>query len=278
MLIPGSNSRRQGSTELCGSAGRFWHERVSTIWSALPTTSKAFVATSQNNPVVAGLCGRPQSTYYWCRHSSAGITAGVPPAGTQVSQRTDGTLDRVPDYHGKIIMADPKKIENAIRRVRNQKSFIQELLIDALGWDIDQRAEDVEDISFEWSAEELRANDLDKHVVDGTIRQIRPFKGNPWGIFILDFRNPDVFATGRGMTGTLRNVLRGLVPSKKKRSTLASFRNENLLFICNHDYKHYRFAHFKSPPRQEQPGQDRTAWPRSAGVRATRSARCASTT
>jgi hypothetical protein len=149
-------------------------------------------------------------------------------------------------------MADPEKIENAIRRVRNQKSFIQELLIDALGWNIDERAEDVEEISFEWSAEELRANDLDKHIVDGTIRQIRPFKGNPWGIFILEFRNPDVFVTGRGMTGTLRSVLRGLVPSKKKRSSLASFRNENLLFICNHDYKHYRFAHFKTPDKDGQ--------------------------
>jgi type I restriction-modification system DNA methylase subunit len=149
-------------------------------------------------------------------------------------------------------MADPKKIENAIRRVHNQKSFIQELLIDALGWDIDQRAEDVEEISFEWSAEELRANELDKHLVDGTIRQIRPFKGNPWGIFILEFRNPDVFATGRGMTGPLRNVLRGLVPSKRKRSDLKSFNNENLLFICNHDYKHYRFAHFKTPEKNGQ--------------------------
>ncbi|NLX97834.1 MAG: hypothetical protein GXY83_16850 [Rhodopirellula sp.] len=146
-------------------------------------------------------------------------------------------------------MADPRKIEAAVKSVHNQKAFIQDLLIDALGWDIDERAEDVEDISFEWSAEELRANDLDKHIVDGTIRQIRPLKGNPWGIFILEFRNPDVFATGRGMTGTLRKVLRGLVPSKKKRSSLASFRNENLLFICNHDYKHYRFAHFKTPDK-----------------------------
>ncbi len=71
-------------------------------------------------------------------------------------------------------MADPRKIENAIKRVRNQKAFIQELLIDALGWDIDERAEDVEDISFEWSAEELRTEGLDKHIVDGTIRQIGP--------------------------------------------------------------------------------------------------------
>ncbi len=143
-------------------------------------------------------------------------------------------------------MADPRKIEAAVKRVRNQKAFIQDLLIDALGWDIEERAEDLEEISFEWSAEELRADGLDKHIVDGTIRQIRPFKGNPWGIFILEFRNPDVFATGRGMTGTLRKVLRGLVPSKKKRSSLASFNRENLLFICNHDYQHYRFAHFKT--------------------------------
>ena len=61
-----------------------------------------------------------------------------------------------------------------------------------------------------------------------------------------------MFATGRGMTGTLRKVLRGLVPSKKKRSSLASFGNENLLFICNHDYRHYRFAHFKIPEKDGQ--------------------------
>ncbi len=44
-------------------------------------------------------------------------------------------------------MADPKKIENGIQRVRNQKAFIQELLIDAPGWDINQRAEDVEKVA-----------------------------------------------------------------------------------------------------------------------------------
>ena len=28
--------------------------------------------------------------------------------------------------------------------------------------------------------------------------------------------------------------------------------NENLLFICNHDYKHFRFAHFKTPDKRHQ--------------------------
>ncbi len=143
-------------------------------------------------------------------------------------------------------MADAKKIESAIRRVRNQKAFIEDLLIDALGWDIDQQAAGVEKIGCERSAAELRAEGLEEHLVEGTIRQIRLSKGSPWGIFLLDFKNPDAFLAGRGTTGTLRNVLRWLVPSRRKRSTLAAFRNENLLFICNHDYQHYRFAHFRT--------------------------------
>ncbi len=149
-------------------------------------------------------------------------------------------------------MADPARIESAVKCARDQRAFIQDLLIDALGWDIDEQAEDIEEISFEWSADELRAEGLAKHLVDGTIRQIRPMAGNPWGIFILEFNRPDVFATGRGMTGPLRKVLRGLVPSKKKKSSLASFSRENLLFICNHDYQHYRFVHFKTPEQDSQ--------------------------
>jgi len=149
-------------------------------------------------------------------------------------------------------MADAKKIENAIRRAHDQKSFLQELLIRALGWEIDERAEDVEDFAFEWSAEDLRANDLDKHIVDGAIRQIRPLRASPWGIFLLEFRNSDIFGGGRGTTGKLRKLLRGLVPSKKKEPALTFFAKENLLFICSHNYQHYRFAHFKSP---DKPGQ-----------------------
>ena len=147
-------------------------------------------------------------------------------------------------------MADPQEIETAIRRARNQEAFIQDLLIDALGWDIDPRADDVEEIGFEWSVAELRAAGLEKCLIDGTIRQIRPLMGNPWGIFLLEFRNPDVFLARCGMTGPLRNVLRGLVRSKRKRPTLASFGNENLLFICNHDYRHYRFVHFRTTDKK----------------------------
>ena len=145
-------------------------------------------------------------------------------------------------------MADPYKIETAVSRIYDQTSFIQELLIDALGWPIDEHTREIEEITYKWSAEELRAEGLEKKFVDGVARQI-VLPRNPWGIFILEFKNPDVFVTGRGITSTLRKVLRGLVPKKRatKDPSLASFNRENLLFICNHDYKHYRFAHFKAP-------------------------------
>jgi hypothetical protein len=59
-------------------------------------------------------------------------------------------------------------IEHAIRQTRDQETFIQRLLIDALGWEIDQRATDIEDISFDWSASDLRAEGLEEKIADGT--------------------------------------------------------------------------------------------------------------
>jgi hypothetical protein len=147
-------------------------------------------------------------------------------------------------------MADAQLIENALLQICDQKSFIQKLLIEVLDWPIEEQTEDLEDITFEWSAAELRAEGLDKSIVNGTIRQIRPFESNPWGIFILEFNRPDVFTSGRGMTSVLRKVLRGLVPSKRRGAHLAAFSRDNLLFICNHNYEHYRFAHFKDPKEE----------------------------
>lgn len=138
-------------------------------------------------------------------------------------------------------------IETAIAAARDQKTFIQRLLIDALQWELDDRATDIEDISFDWSATDLRAEGLDEKIAEGAIHQLRPMGDNPWGIFIVEFKHPDAFTTGRGMTGPLRRILRGLVPGKRKKSHLASFQREHLLFICTHGFEHYRFAYFKAP-------------------------------
>lgn len=145
-------------------------------------------------------------------------------------------------------MSDPRQLEQAIRRVTNQTSFVRDLLIDALGWPIDNRAEALDDIAYEWTGAELQAAGLSEKVVGGRAFQI-VLPGNPWGIFIFEFKHPDIFATGRGMTGVLRRVLQGLAFKRRgsRDARLAPFHRENLLFICSHKYESYRFAHFKVP-------------------------------
>jgi type I restriction-modification system DNA methylase subunit len=144
-------------------------------------------------------------------------------------------------------MPASKVIEEAILNVNDQTSFIQKLLIDTLNWPVNEIAESIEDITYEWSANDLRADGLSRELVDGSILQLRPFPGNPWGIFILEFKNSEVFKTNRGMTGILRQVLNGLVASRRKAPHLTSFNRDNLLFICSHQYQYYRFVYFRPP-------------------------------
>jgi hypothetical protein len=145
-------------------------------------------------------------------------------------------------------MATPQGIQEALGKVSDQASFVKELLRNALGWPVDVG---VEEISYEWSAGDLKADGLDKQVVDGKAWQIQPMAaGQPWGIFLLEFKREDVFTKGRGMTGPLRKVLRALVPRKRESANAAekkTWNQENLLFICTHEYKHFRFAYFKAP-------------------------------
>ncbi|HEY3966340.1 MAG TPA: DNA methyltransferase [Planctomycetaceae bacterium] len=142
----------------------------------------------------------------------------------------------------------PHKIDQALTDVCDQSSFVQRLLVDALNWPIDSKAERIEDISYGWTQDELRAVELEKYVVEGQISQIQLTADQPWGIFLLEFKSPDAFVKGRGIDGPLRQVLRGLVPSRRKGTVAGSWGREHLLFICTHRYKHYRIAYFKSPP------------------------------
>ena len=146
-------------------------------------------------------------------------------------------------------MPTPHDLEIALQATRDRGSFLKNLLIDALEWPVPDHVESPEEIAFSWSAADLRTDGLDKSLVDGQVWQIQSFRGNqPWGIFLLEFRQPDAFISGRGLTGPLRKVLRGLVPSRRQNPDLASWHRENLLFICTHQYKHFRFAYFKAPP------------------------------
>lgn len=142
--------------------------------------------------------------------------------------------------------SDAQRFEEALRHVNDEASFIQKLLIDLLDWPIDQGVKTVQDITYDWSKDDLKAANLDKKVLDGQIRQL-VLEGCPWGIFLVEFKNPDVFTTGRGMTVPLRQILNGLVPKQKKAAHLPSFFREHLLFICTCKFQYFRFVHFKSP-------------------------------
>ena len=149
-------------------------------------------------------------------------------------------------------MIDPRRIEDALGQVHDQESFLQTLLAETLGWPLRETAKEIEDASFEWTAEELRASDLDEHVVDSHIWQLRRFDDQQeWGVFIIEFRNDNPFTQSRGLTGPLRKILRGLVPNARRRSDLAAWDRGNLLFICTYEYKHFRFAYFKAPKDKE---------------------------
>jgi len=145
-------------------------------------------------------------------------------------------------------MPTAEQIHEAIRNVTDQSCFINGLLRDTLNWQIPDGIENIEDMAYVWSADDLRGDGLNKKLVDGKVLQIQPLEGNQqWGIFLLEFKNVDTFVKGRGLTGPLRKVLRGLVRKKRQQANLPTWERENLLFICTHNYEHYCFAYFKSP-------------------------------
>jgi len=129
------------------------------------------------------------------------------------------------------------QIETALTKCGDQTSFFQALLNDTLEWPVND-AKEIEDISFGWSPTELHAAGIERNLVDGPIWQIQPMEQRqPWGIFVLGFREPDALSHRRGMAGVLRRVLRGLVASRRKDPNRPSWKHEHLLFICTHKWQ-----------------------------------------
>src|SRR5437870_3817383 len=101
-------------------------------------------------------------------------------------------------------MATAQQIQRVLEKVHDRKSFLQDFLAETLNWPIKEGVEDPEEISYAWSNEELRTQGLDRHLIEGQARQLRPFDipwSQPWGIFLLEFRSPHHFDTNHGLTG-----------------------------------------------------------------------------
>lgn len=116
---------------------------------------------------------------------------------------------------------------DALRHVRTFDDVL-DLLRDDLDWPIG--ANDLDDVAYDWSAEELgidpaRAPQL-RH-----IRQLQPLTvGQPWGIFFLDFAGPRLPIT------PLRRLLQALVTAKRAGAKgHATWGLEDLLFVITTD-------------------------------------------
>jgi len=127
-----------------------------------------------------------------------------------------------------------------LRQVANLPGLIA-YLRDELGWPISSDTV-IDDLTFDWSANDLRLADGQRaRLQGGAVRQLRPFvPGQPWGIFLVEFNDTQVYRT------SLRQILRGLVPNRRREPALQSWQHDNLLFICaTADYDRFTFAHFK---------------------------------
>jgi type I restriction-modification system DNA methylase subunit len=144
------------------------------------------------------------------------------------------------------------QIEKALKQVHSQVSFFQTLLATTLGWptgDVRQ----IEDIAYGWSQQDLNAVGLERNLVEGSIWQIQPAAtGQPWGVFVLEFKHEEALSPRRGLAGVLRKVLKGLVGARRKDPNLPSWQREHLLFICTYKWTHFRFAYYRSKPDDQR--------------------------
>ena len=113
-------------------------------------------------------------------------------------------------------------------------------LRDDLDWPLPEDAL-LDDLTFNWSNGDLRLGEkASQKLKGGVVRQLRPMHASqPWGIFLVEFADVQIYRTA------LRQILRGLVPSRRKDASLAGWQHENLLFICvTAEFERVTFAHF----------------------------------
>lgn len=99
-----------------------------------------------------------------------------------------------------------------------------------------------DELTFDWTDGDLRLPQMDaERLPGGTVRQLRPLvPGQPWGIFLVEFIEETVYRTA------LRQILRGLVPGRRRNASLKAWQHDNLLFICaTAGYESLTFAHFR---------------------------------
>jgi Type ISP C-terminal specificity domain len=145
-----------------------------------------------------------------------------------------------------------------LRMIRTFPSLVR-FLRDELDWPIE--TDDFEELTFEYTAEELGIDSANAAKID-EIKRLRPLVANqPWGVFFVKFepkRLPVV---------ALRRILAGVVVKKRATADAAEqpkWAEDDLLFISNYGEGQDRrisFAHFsKDPAKSDMPTLKVIAW------------------
>jgi Type ISP C-terminal specificity domain len=149
-------------------------------------------------------------------------------------------------------MPIPTPSRAEIERLRAIRSFPQLLkyLREELDWPIE--IDDVEDLTFEYSPEELGL-DAKTAIKIRHIRQLRPLASSqPWGIFFVEFEPKKLPVV------VLRRVLQRLVIDRRgraKKAELQAWQRHDLLFISSfgeNEERSLTFAHFADAPSGHQ--------------------------
>ncbi|MDR2391743.1 MAG: Eco57I restriction-modification methylase domain-containing protein, partial [Planctomycetota bacterium] len=128
------------------------------------------------------------------------------------------------------------------------ESFVESILRNALGWPI-SRELPFEEIPYEWKPEEIGLDRVASGELAAAVRQVPPLvAGQPWGVFIVEMREGELFRHERGLAGILRRMLAGLIEKKGRKTDSPAWKREELLFILTHEYRDFRFAYFRNPP------------------------------
>jgi len=129
--------------------------------------------------------------------------------------------------------------EDKVRVIHSIEQLLS-FMRDELDWLLPPQSS-LEEVTFDWTGTELKlSDDISLRLQDGVVRQLRPLQdGQPWGVFLVDFAGPRVYATA------LRQVLRRLVPARRtSRPDMPAWQCENILFICTTEDQRFTFAHF----------------------------------
>jgi hypothetical protein len=133
----------------------------------------------------------------------------------------------------------PNLTPQDINAITDFESLLR-FLHDKLDWPVDP-SKTIEDVTFDYTADELRVHEsAAARLHGGIVRQLRDFRADQKiGIFFVEFDNVNVYAT------SLRQILRGLIPSRRQSGQRRTWAHENLLFICaTSNYEQFTFAHF----------------------------------